>query len=495
MRLSKLTSGLRIERQDAEASLEIDGLAYDSRRVKQGELFFAVPGFKSDGHGYLAEAAAAGATAAVTERWVDAAGMAQVQVPDVRNAMAAMANTFYGDPASKLRTIGVTGTNGKTTTTFLVDSILRAAGLKTALIGGITYNILDRSEAASRTTPEAIDLQRLLAEAVRLEVDAVTMEVSSHGIELARTDCLGFDVAAFTNLSHDHLDLHGDMEAYYQVKRRLFIHGGDGGCSALEGGPSEPRPVINIDDLHGRRLAGEVSREPVSFGLAADASVRAGDIVYSGWRTRMSISVPEGTAELQLNLPGEFNLHNTLAAAGVAVALDLSLEAIVTGLEDARGAPGRFERLEVDVPFRVVLDYAHNEDGLRRVLTTARNITPGRLITVFGCPGERDRDKRPGMGRIAASLSDLAILTTDDCYEEPPARILADVEAGLWDSGGDFRIIADRREAIEFALEAATGRDTVLVAGKGHEQVQRMPDGAHPFSDRKVIMDAVAASG
>ncbi len=492
MKLSELARGLEVLRSNGDLSVDISRLSFDSRNVGNGCLFFAVPGFKADGHDFAAAAVRAGAAALVTGRWLEGMAVPQLQVPQVRRTMAAAAAVFHGNPASRLTTIGVTGTNGKTTTTFLLDSILRAAGLGTALIGGVIYRILDKSREAPRTTPEAIELQRLLAEAVGAGADAVTMEVSSHGVELHRTDCLAFDVAVFTNLSRDHLDLHADMEAYYRVKRGLFLPEERGGCADSRITVGEPLPVINIDDVYGQRLLEDVGRTPVTFGLSEKALVHAGEVIYSGWETRMNLVVPEGTAAVRLALPGEFNLHNTLAAAAAAVALGIRLDAIVSGLDEARGAPGRFERIDVEAPFRVILDYAHNEDGLQRVLETARNITSGRLITVFGCPGERDREKRPGMGEIAGSLSDLAILTTDDCYGEPAGAILDAVEIGLRRSGGDYRTIPDRREAIEYALEHAADADTVLVAGKGHEQFQIMEDGPHPFSDRDVIIAAAS---
>lgn len=486
MKLSQLISNLEVVRRDAETSIEIGGLAYDSRSVREDDLFFAVPGFKTDGHDFISSAAGAGAAAAVTQNWRRDAAIPQIQVPDVRRAMAAVAFNFYANPASKLKTIGVTGTNGKTTTTFLIDSILSAAGIEAALIGGVLYRVGDHVEDAIRTTPEAIDLQLLLAQAAGEGAEAAIMEVSSHGIDLARVDCLEFDIAVFTNLTRDHLDLHGEMGDYFQVKRRLFKRADDGGCAAVDVVLADPVAVLNIDDPYGRRLAEEL-REPVTYGLADDAMVRAELINYSGWQTGISLVTPAGEVAVELKLPGEFNVYNALAAVSAAYAMRIPLADIVTGINSFHGAPGRFERIATNAGFQIILDYAHNEDGLESVLKAARKIGKGRLITVFGCPGERDREKRPGMGRIAGTLSDLAVLTTDDCYGEPPKAIMDAVERGLREAGGEYRLIEDRRNAIEFALATASAEDTILVAGKGHERVQIMKDGPHPFSDRDVI--------
>ena len=272
------------------------------------------------------------------------------------------------------------------------------------------------AQPAKRTTPEAFDLQKMLAEMIEMEVGAVTMEVSSHGIDLFRVADLDFDVAVFTNLTRDHLDLHGEMEHYYQVKRSLFAGSlGDPGNPAMPPAPGRPLAVINICDTYGQRLARELGSHLLTFGMEAESQVRAGKIEYAGWETGFDLITPEGSLPVKLHLPGAYNLENALAAAAAAVALGLEPDAIAAGLDACRGVPGRFELVDVEAPFRVVVDYAHNEDGLEKMLTSARSLTGGRLITVFGCPGERDRNKRPGMGEVAGCLSDLAILTTDDC--------------------------------------------------------------------------------
>jgi len=475
-------------------SIRISGLAYDSRDVEPGFLFAAVPGFKADGHDFIGRACEAGAAAVLTERWIGDAGIPQVQVSSVRKAMACAAAAFYGNPSRNLSLIGVTGTNGKTTTTYLIDSILREAGLMAGLIGGIEYRIGETSSQAKRTTPEAMDLQRMLRAMCDSDVQAVTMEVSSHGIDLYRVACLDFTVAVFTNLTRDHLDLHGSMEHYYQAKRSLFAGSldkpGDPGAGSLS---DRPIAAVNIDDRYGQRLAKEFSDHTSTFGMRPEAMVRAGNIEYAGWETGFDLITPAGHAPVRLHLPGSYNLENALGAAAAAIALGIAPDTIAAGLTASRGAPGRFEPVDVDAPFRVVVDYAHNEDGLAKALTVARALTSGKLILVFGCPGERDRDKRPVMGMTAGSLADLAILTTDDCYDEPPEQILDETEPGLIDSGVSYQRIADRREAIEAAVSAAGHGDTILIAGKGHETIQIIGDSALPFNDRNVVRKIVAA--
>lgn len=492
MKLSKVIEATGAEAGDA-AGIEISGIAYDSRKVEPGFLFAAIPGFKTDGHDFIAGAEAAGAVAALTTRRVTGVGVPQFLVPDVRLAMAQAAASFYRRPSSRLKLVGVTGTNGKTTTTYMLHSIITTAGGRASLLGGVEYRVAGESLPAARTTPESVDLERLLAQAVDGGDDYAVIEVSSHGIQLQRVACLEFAAAVFTNLTRDHLDLHEDMESYYKVKRKLFL---DQLCGPSASGPA-PRAIINTDDEFGQRLASEIRAaggEPLTFGARSDAIVAADRIVYSGWQTSFELVTPEAVAAVELNIPGSFNLANALAAAAAAHALGYSAEAIAAGLNGHRGAPGRFEAVETGAPFQVVIDYAHNEDGLARAIRTARKITPEQLIVVFGCPGERDREKRPTMGRIAGEGADLAILTTDDCYGEPPGLILDQAEAGLAATGARYLRVADRREAIAAAVAAAAPGDTILIAGKGHETRQILPDGAIPFSDREVVIEVISGA-
>ncbi|MFA5809417.1 MAG: UDP-N-acetylmuramoyl-L-alanyl-D-glutamate--2,6-diaminopimelate ligase [Thermoleophilia bacterium] len=491
MRLSELLAGAKIIRQTADSVPEITGLAIDSRKVKPGYLFAAINGFKIDGHDFIPQASEAGAAAVLTEHWVDEATIPQVQTPSVRQAIALAAASFYENPSEKLTLVGVTGTNGKTTTTYFIESILRAAGKKTGLLGGIEYRLGDDSIPATRTTPEAIDLQAMLARMVKHKVDTATIEVSSHGIDLYRVAYLNFAVAVLTNLTREHLDLHQDMEIYYQTKRRLFTAGIVGGKTASHEGV--PFAVINTDDEYGRRLAAELADETarriLTYGLDIDSDVHAKNIEISGWKTSFDLVTPSENVHIVMNLPGDFNIYNALAAATTACALGISTAVIREGIAGFRGAPGRFELVDANMPYQVIVDYAHNEDGLVKAITAARSLTSKRVIVVFGCPGERDRDKRPGMGRITGTLADLAILTTDDCYAEPPEQILDETEPGLLESGGDYLRIADRRFAIRTALESAGKGDIVLIAGKGHETRQIMSSGPVPFNDKDTILD------
>ena len=491
MRLSELLPGAKIIRQTADSSPEITGLAIDSRKVKPGYLFAAINGFKIDGHGFIPQASEAGAAAVLTEHWVDDVTIPQIQTTSVRQAIALAAASFYKNPSERLTLIGVTGTNGKTTTTYLIESILRAAGKKTGLLGGIEYRLGEDATPATRTTPEAIELQAMLAEMVKLKVDTVTIEVSSHGIDLYRVAYLKFAIAVLTNLTREHLDLHQDMEVYYQTKRRLFTARIEGGEKALS--EHMPFAVINTDDEYGRRLAAELTDEAgqrlLTYGLDINSEVHAKNIERCGWKTSFDLVTPSEEVRVVMNLPGDFNISNALAAATTAYALGISTAPIIEGIASFRGAPGRFELVDANMPYQVIVDYAHNEDGLVKAITTARSLTSGRVIVVFGCPGERDRNKRPGMGRITGTLADLAILTTDDCYTEPAERILDETEPGLRKSGGDYLRIVDRRSAIRTALESAGEGDIVLIAGKGHETRQIMSSGPVPFNDKDTVLN------
>lgn len=489
MKLSEVVSGISAVRQDAHSSLEISGIAYDSRRVKPGYIFAAIPGYKLDGHFFIPHARANGAVAALTGHWIDDSELPQIQTENVRLALARAAGNFYGHPSNNMTVLGVTGTNGKTTTTFLIDSILREENFRTGLLGGVEYRLGNKTLAAKRTTPESLDLQEMLCEIDKASIEMVTMEVSSHGIDMFRVAYVDFDVAVFTNLTPEHLDLHEDMESYFLSKQRLFMGGLESETGADARG-RRPAAVINVDDAYGRRLAEELDGV-IGFGLTDYAAVQAVNVQLLGWETLFDLVTPQGTVQIKLRLPGLFNVYNALAAAAAAIALDIPLEGIIKGIKSVEGIPGRFELVNVKAPFNVVVDYAHNEDGLAQSLKTASQLTDNRLIVVFGCPGERDRDKRPQMAEVAGSLSDLAILTTDDCYGEPPERILDEAEPGLKASGSQYLRIPDRRQAIKTAIEAAGSGDTILIAGKGHETTQIMAGGPVPFDDKQVVREII----
>jgi UDP-N-acetylmuramoyl-L-alanyl-D-glutamate--2,6-diaminopimelate ligase len=474
-----------------DESVEIRDLAYDSHRVGSGTLFFCFPGERSDGHDFAEGAAEAGAAALVVERPLEV-DLPQARVEDARAAMAPIAASFNGDPTSELGVIGITGTNGKTTTAFLVRHLLEAAGQRCGLLGTVRQVVGGEVEEVERTTPEAIDLQRTFARMLEAGDHACAMEVSSHALVLHRADAIHFAAKVFTNLSQDHLDFHADMEDYFAAKRLLFAEGGGAPLIALEGGIS----VLNLDDPYGKRLAGELScgegGECITYSAAgADADLSARDVTFDASGSRFLCLSPEGELEVKTPLPGDFNVSNALAALAVVHSLGLDLKQAAAALADAEQVPGRFESVDEGQPFAVVVDYAHTPDSLENVLRAARRITSGRLVSVFGCGGDRDREKRPLMGRAGAELSDLAVVTSDNPRSEDPAAIIGEIRAGIpGESPADVVIEQDRRAAIALALSRAGEGDTVVIAGKGHEQGQEFEGGRKvPFDDRDVARE------
>jgi UDP-N-acetylmuramoyl-L-alanyl-D-glutamate--2,6-diaminopimelate ligase len=479
MELRELLAGADVIEITGDAGVEISGLAYDSRRAQPGTLFFAVPGRLADGHGFVPYAVQAGAVAAVVERRLELEPfVVQAQVADVRVAMAHAAVRFYDDPTAELRVAGITGTNGKTTTAFLVRHILERTGMQTGLLGTVKRVVGGVEEPVERTTPEAIELQQTFRRMVEAGDRACAMEVSSHALALRRTDGIRFAVASFTNLTQDHLDFHADMEDYFLAKRRLFASG------------HAERSVINIDDPYGDKLAAEF--EALTFSAAGDerADLRALDVSFDAGGSRFRCIGPGGEAEVALPLPGRFNVENALCAIGTVTSLGVGLEQAAEALAAADRVPGRFEPVEEGQPFTVLVDYAHTPDSLENVLAAARQITEGRLICVFGCGGDRDRDKRPLMGAIAARLSDFALVTSDNPRSEDPSVIVAEIRAGMGDGPAEIAVEPDRRAAIALALGAAHAGDTVVIAGKGHEQGQEFEGGRKlAFDDRDVARE------
>lgn len=462
----------------------VSGLSYDSRQIKPGELFFAIRGFKTDGHLFVKEAAAKGADAVVVEQIQDLdPSVTQVLVPDTRAAMGEMAAAFFGHPARRLRVIGVTGTNGKTTTTYLIKSVLEQAGLSVGLIGTIQVMIGGKAVPAKRTTPESLDLQALLAEMVAHNLDCVVMEVSSHALELNRTAGLEFDTAVFTNLTQDHLDFHQSLEDYFQAKAKLFA--GLAKASVKAGKAA----VINVDDPFGVRM-GILSSAPVySYGVEQPAQIRACDIHITSKGVRYRLQTPFGDVPLDLGLTGRFNVYNTLAASGACLAAGVDLADLKAGLEKVTGVPGRFELVDMGQDFAVIVDYAHTPDSLRNVLNTVRGFAQNRVITVFGAGGDRDRAKRPLMGQAAAELSDYVILTSDNPRSEDPMVICSEIEQGMLPlasrkAGFDYHIEPNRARAIEMAIKMAEAGDVVVIAGKGHETYQEFASHIIDFDDR-----------
>ncbi len=481
---SELIEGQTCLAVGGNQQVTISGIAYDSRQVKPGFVFVAVEGFTTDGHYYVEQAVARGAVAVVVQKEIPLpAGVAYMRVPDTRLALALLAARFYDYPSRKLKLIGVTGTNGKTTTTHLLAAIYRAAGNKVGLIGTIANWIGDRALPVAHTTPESLDLQKLLADMVGEGVGVAVMEVSSHALALNRVAGCAFDAGVFTNITQDHLDFHRDMDDYLEAKMLLFRKLGQDGKPALA--------VINADDPRAEKIIA-VTRVPVfTCGLSAGVQVRAREVKVTPRGVSFTVSSPWGESPVNLKLTGYFNVYNALAALTAAVAGGVPLPLAVEALQAVEGVPGRFELVDRGQDFTVVVDYAHTPDGLENILTTARAITRGNLITVFGCGGDRDPTKRPLMGEIAARLSDLPVITSDNPRTEDPLKIIAQVEEGVRRVRSDYQVVPDRREAIRFALKTAAPGDTVIIAGKGHENYQIIGTTKYPFDDRSEAIKAL----
>lgn len=465
---------------DGSADVVVSGVAYRSDLVRPGDAFFCIPGFVHDGHEFAADAASRGAAVVVVQRPLEGVSAPQVLVPNTRIALAVGASRFFGEPSHALDVVGITGTNGKTTTTYLVDSIFRQAGRTTGIIGTVETRIGPRRVPAVRTTPESSDLQSLLADMVAEGVSDVCLEVSSHAIDLHRVDAVRFGVVAFTNLTQDHFDYHHTFEEYYSVKRRLFTE--------FETGAR----VVNIDDLIGGQIASEVEGV-LTVGRNASAAIRADGEELSATGAVFSLVTPDGTRLVHLPLAGAYNVSNALVAAGCAHSLGIGLDTIVAGLDAAPQVPGRLERVECAQEFAVIVDYAHTPDSLGKATRAVRDVTPGRVIVVFGCGGDRDPEKRPLMGEAAARNADIAIITSDNPRSEDPVGIILQVEDGAKAAGGTYEIEVDRRKAIARAVEIALPGDAILIAGKGHEDYQIFSDRTIHFDDREVAREELGA--
>lgn len=461
---------------DGAPEVEVTGLAYRSTDVAPGTLFFCVPGFTADGHDFALDAVERGASALVCERPLGL-GVPEVVVDSVRAVMGPAAARFHGDPTATLRVVGVTGTNGKTTVAFLVRELLEAAGVQTGLLGTVKQVVAGVEEAVERTTPEAIELQGTFARMLAAGDAACAMEVSSHALELGRARGIRFAAKAFTNLTQDHLDFHGTMDAYYAAKRLLF---------------DEPGPaVICGDDPYGRQLANELGDEALTYGIEG-GDVRARDVSFDVAGAQFTADTPDGPVAVRTRLPGLFNVQNALAALAIARTLGIDTEVAAGALAEARRVPGRLEPVEEGQPFGVLVDYAHTPDSLDNVLRAAREVTEGRLHVVFGAGGDRDRGKRPLMGEVAHRLADRVVVTSDNPRSEEPEAIVEEILAGVAGSGDRPLREVDRRRAIELALAEAEPGDVVLIAGKGHEQGQEFEGGRkEPFDDVAVAHEAL----
>jgi UDP-N-acetylmuramoyl-L-alanyl-D-glutamate--2,6-diaminopimelate ligase len=487
MRLADLAAALDAEgeapRAGGAGAVEIGGLAYDSRTVSGGDLFLCVSGFTADGHEFAPEAVRRGAAALVVERPLGL-GVPELRVPSVRSAMAPLAARFYGEPSRELKVVGVTGTNGKTTTAFIARALLQASGMRCGLLGTVTSIVGGRELPVRRTTPEAVDLQATLR-AMRDGGDsACAMEVSSHALQLGRAELIAFAAAIFTNVSRDHLDFHHTMEAYFQAKRRLFV--------PVRGEPPAVS-VINVGDEHGRRLARELDGA-VTFALDAPAHYSAAGVRCGFDGCTFALRTPAGERTVTLPMPGRFNVENALGALAAVHALGGELDALTAALERGLRVPGRFEPVDEGQGFAVLVDYAHTPDSLENVLCAARELAgEGRVLCVFGAGGDRDRGKRPLMGEVAARLADVALVTSDNPRSEDPERIIAQIVAGVArDAGAHVSTLADRRAAIAQAVRAARPGDVLVIAGKGHEQGQELAGGRKlPFDDVAVAREAL----
>jgi UDP-N-acetylmuramoyl-L-alanyl-D-glutamate--2,6-diaminopimelate ligase len=489
MNLGEILAGVRLKRPLSLdlAGMEISGLEYDSRRVTTGSLFFAFPGSRSDGRQFANDAVARGASAVASESPMpEGFGGAWIEVEHGRQALSLAARNFYGRPDERLRLTGITGTNGKTTTGFLVDSILRAAGQTTALVGTIEYHLAGKILPAVNTTPESLDLVRMFAELETLGGTYVTMEVSSHALALARVYGLNFHTAVFTNLTRDHLDFHGTMEAYLAAKQMLFEGAG---------GPPPQAAVVNRDDQSLRGLKLYPRTEAYWYGLGPEANLRARHISSGFDGLRFDVQFGKLRFGVASPLIGKINVYNILAACGAALSYGIAPETIAQGIAALPAVPGRFERVDEGQPFVVVVDYAHTDDALRNVIAVARGLNPKRVITLFGCGGDRDRTKRPLMGQAAAEASDFVVLTSDNPRSEDPLAIMNDALVGIRRVDVPHVVEPDRAAAIARALKEAREGDIVMLAGKGHETYQILKDKTVPFDDRAVAREVLRGYG
>jgi UDP-N-acetylmuramoyl-L-alanyl-D-glutamate--2,6-diaminopimelate ligase len=497
MRLSELIAGWRDVEVRGPGGIEIAAIGHDSRAVTPGTLFVCIQGFRHDGHRFIPDALARGASAVLVQAGAAPSvppGVPLVAVPDTRVALARVAARFHGEPSRALQLVGITGTNGKTTSAYLVEAILNAAGRPTGLLGTIEYRLGSRTFPGERTTPESADLQRLLAEMRDQGARAAAMEVSSHSLVLHRVEGCEFDVGVFTNLTQDHLDFHGTMQAYADAKAMLFrMLGRD------RSKPAQAGAVLNADDPWAGQMAQAAAGARVlRFSLERPADLRPRELHLDLAGIRAIADSPWGPFEVRSPLVGRHNVQNLLGAAGACLHLGVAPDVVAEGIRRLRAVPGRFEKVEAGQPFGVVVDYAHTPDALERVLQVAREYAPARVIALFGCGGDRDRTKRPIMGEIAARLADLVIVTSDNPRSEEPGAIIREIEAGAKKVGrpAEARVtIPDRREAIGAALARARTGDLVVIAGKGHETYQVLRDRTIPFDDRVVAREALAALG
>ncbi len=490
MQLKQLIKSMPVLGVDGPLDREIAGIVYDSRRVTPGMVFVAIPGVHVDGHDFINTAIDRGAAAIICERnGFSSPRATKIKVPDVREALARAAASYYQHPSTKLQVIGVTGTNGKTTVAFMVKEVLEAAGIKTGLLGTVRYEIGDRVIPAARTTPEALEVQQMMAQMLASGCKACVMEVSSHALEQKRVAGVEFDVAIFTNLTQDHLDYHGTMENYLAAKQKLF--------TKTATGSKKGAVVINIDDASGARLQNDSDvAVKLTYGIRSAANVRATKIHLGADASQFTVETGDRNFACKLPLIGRHNIYNALAAAGATLSLGIDPAKIQSALNKMAPVPGRLESVSAGQPFTVFVDYAHTDDALHNVLTTLREITTGRLLLLFGCGGNRDAGKRPKMGRVAAEIADFTLITSDNPRNESPQKIATQIEEGFCSvKRGDYAIELDRKRAIAEIVSLAKRGDAVLLAGKGHETYQEFEDTVVPFDDRVYAREALENLG
>ncbi|MCX7710931.1 MAG: UDP-N-acetylmuramoyl-L-alanyl-D-glutamate--2,6-diaminopimelate ligase [Clostridia bacterium] len=475
MFLKDLITGLEIVGIEGSTDIEITGIAYDSRKVKQGTVFTCIQGFKVDGHEFIPMAVQNGAKALLVQKEVSVPkGVTVIQVKDTRYATAYIADRYFNHPSRNFNLIGVTGTKGKTTTTYMIKSILEVADQKVGMIGTVVNSIGNEVLPAERTTPESYDLQALFSEMVEKKVNSVVMEVSSHALELHRVSCSDYDIGVFTNLSRDHLDFHKTFENYLSAKIKLF--------SLCKKG------LVNIDNEYGKEVAKRAQCPVYTMAIDAEADLRAVDVVTHPNSIEFKAITPWGNENIKVNIPGRFSVYNALAAIGTCCMMGQSFDNIKKGLEKVT-VPGRAEVVYSGKDFTIIIDYAHTPDSLENILKTVKNYAPARVVSLFGCGGDRDRTKRPIMGKISGNLADFTIITSDNPRTEDPAAIINDIEAGIKGSNARYIAIHDRREAIKYSIEHAKPKDIIVLAGKGHETYQIFKDKTIHFDEREVVRE------
>ena len=489
-KLSQLVKGFPIQNVMETLEKEISSIAFDSRKVTPGSLFVAIPGLKQDGSRFIQDAIQRGAVAFITELPIDhlhalglvSNGLTAICVDDSRKALAWVSAAHYGHPSRNMNLVGISGTNGKTTLTYILETLYQTRGVETGVIGTINYRYGNFQAPASVTTPESLDINRMLADMDEYGIRDCFLEVSSHSIALKRVAEMHFSLGVFTNLSRDHLDYHDNMEDYKNIKKKLFLD------HVME------RQVINIDDPVGKEIVSETTRPTLTTGIDQAADIRAEHCVLSETGSRFTLKTPSGIREIRTHLLGRHNIYNLLSGAGAAYAQEFSLDEIQQGLQAINHIPGRFERVDCGQDFSVVVDYAHTHEALANALTAARALTSRSILVVFGCGGDRDRGKRKEMGRVALELGDFTVITSDNPRTEDPEQIIEDILKGVpaeSKKSQDYIVLADRKQAIEYAVDNAHSGDLVLIAGKGHENYQILNSGTIHFDDREIATNAI----